>query len=286
MNKKIFDIKLLLFAIVSAFLHSIAITSFSIPAGLYPGGYSGISRILCDIFLKFKNIELPYWAFYLSLNIITAILVYRKIGKKFAIYSIIHFSLVSLFTSIFNNPLFNLDNTLLYSLFGGILNGAAVGLALSNNFSSGGSDFLSIYYSNKFKKSLWNYILFANIFVLCIAGLLFGWDKALYSIIYQYCSTQVVKSLHKRYTYATITIITSKPQEVADEIQKNIRHGITEIHTHGHYSNSDNTMLYTVVNSFQTHSIVRIVKNVDEHAFINIQNTKEIYGNYYQKPLD
>ena len=74
--------------------------------------------------------------------------------------------------------------------------------------------------------------------------------------------------------------------EVADEIQRNIRHGITEINAHGHFSNSDTTMLYTVVNSFQYRNVVQIVLSVDPHAFINVQKTSEIYGNYYQKPLD
>lgn len=108
----------------------------------------------------------------------------------------------------------------------------------------------------------------------------------MYSIIYQYCSTELIKKLHRRYTHQTLTIITTKPNEVADEIIKNVRHSITEIHTHGHYSNTDNTMLYTVINSYQTREVVSIVLKVDPKAFINIQDTVNIYGNYYQKPLD
>lgn len=285
MIKKYFDIKLLLCAIVSAVVYSIAITSFSIPAGIYPAGLSGISRLLSDVFPKYFNINLSYSVIYFPINILLAVLVYKNIGKKFTIYSIIQFSLVSLFTSFFK-PLIVLDNELLYAIFGGVIQGASVGLALAYNFSTGGSDFLSVYFSNKYKKSVWNYTFLINAGILIIAGLLFGWDRALYSIIYQYCATQLIKQLHQRYTYTTLTIITTKPKEVADEIQKNIRHGITEIHAHGHFSNSDTTMLYTVVNSFQYRNVVAIVKSVDEHAFINVQKTAEVYGNYYQKPLD
>lgn len=285
MIKKYFDIKLLLCAVVSALIYSVAINSFSVPASIYPAGLSGISRLLSDAFPKYFGINLSYSAIYFPINVLFAILVYKNIGKKFTIYSIIQFTLVSLFTSFFK-PLFVLENEFLYAIFGGVIQGFGVGLALSYNFSTGGSDFLSVYFSNKYKKSVWNYTFLINSFILIGAGLMFGWDRALYSIIYQYCSTQIIKQMHQRYTYTTLTIITTKPKEVADEIQKNVRHGITEIHAHGHFSNADTTMLYTVVNSFQYRNVVSIVKKVDEHAFINVQKTAEIYGNYYQKPLD
>ena len=285
MIKKMFDIKLLLCAVLSAFIYSIAITSFSIPANLYPAGLSGLTRIITDVFNTYLGTTLTYSIIYFPINVILSILVFKSLGKKFAIYSVIQFTFVSVFTS-FLKPIIVLDNVLLYAIFGGIINGFAVGLALSFNFSTGGSDFLSVYFSSKYKKSIWNYIFACNICILTIAGIIFGWDRALYSIIYQFCSTEIIKSMHQRYTYTTLTIITSKPQEVADEIQKNVRHGITEIHTHGHFSNTDNTMLYTVVNSYQYRNVIDIVRSVDPHAFINVQKTKEIYGNYYQKPLD
>ena len=285
MIKKYFDIKLLAFAIVSAFIYAVAITSFSIPAGLYPAGLSGLARITTDIFNNFLNTNITYAIIYFPINVLLSMVVFKNIGKKFAIYSVIQFTFVSLFSSLLK-PIIVLDNILLYAIFGGLINGFAVGLALSSNFSTGGSDFLSVYFSNKYKKSIWDYIFAGNVIIIAVAGILFGWDRALYSIIYQFCSIQIIKSMHQRYTYTTLTIITSKPKEVADEIQKNIRHGITEIHAHGHYSNTDNTMLYTVVNSFQYRNVISIVTNVDPHAFINVQKTAEIYGNYYQKPLD
>ena len=285
MIKKYFDIKLLFYAAISAFIYSIAVTSFSMPGNIYPGGFSGISRIVSDISSKYFSFTISYSIIYFVLNSIACVFVYKNVGKKFTIYSVIQFVLVSIFTS-FMKPFFVLDNVLLYAVFGGIIQGFAVGLALSYNFSTGGFDFLSVYFSSKYNKSIWNYTFMLNSLILVCAGLLFGWNRALYSIIFQYCDTTIIKQLHQRYTFTTLTIITSKPDEVADEIQRNIRHGITEINAHGHFSNSDTTMLYTVVNSFQYRNVVQIVLSVDPHAFINVQKTSEIYGNYYQKPLD
>lgn len=285
MIKKYFDIKLLVLSIVSAAINAIAITSFSIPAKLYPGGFSGISRLTTDVLFDFFGISVPYSVLYLLLNLISSIFVFKSIGKKFTIYSIIQFSLASLFSLIFPQ-LFFLKDTLLYCVFGGIINGIAVGIALSCDFSTGGMDFFTVYFSNKFKKSILSYSLYINIFILVLAGLIYGWDRALYSIIFQFCSTQVVKVMHQRYTYTTLTIITNKPDEVANTILSNVRHGITEIKAEGYFSKKDVTMLYMVVNSYQYRDVVKYVLSCDPHAFINVQKTEEIYGNYYQKPLD
>lgn len=285
MIKKYFDIKLLIIAILSATIQAIVITNFSIPANLYPGGFSGISRLTSDIFNDFLHIGLKYSYIYFSLNIIVIFFVFKNLGKKFAIYSLIQFSLVSLIAN-FMQPFIVLNEQLLYCVFGGIINGCAAGLALMFNFSTGGFDFISIYFSNKYKKSIWNYIFIANVCILTIAGIIYGWERSLYSIIFQYCSTEIVKKMHHRYTHTTLIIMTKEPDLVASEILKHVRHGITEIKAEGFYSHSDYTMLYSVVNQYQYSQIVKIVLNVDPKAFINVQNTKEIYGNYYQKPLE
>ncbi|MBR0461399.1 MAG: YitT family protein [Erysipelotrichaceae bacterium] len=284
-KNKYIDIKLLLIAVISALVQSFAITSFSIPASLYPAGFSGISRITTDILKDYGNILISYSVFYLSINILATLFFFKRIGKKFAVYSVIQFTLVACFTSFFK-PLLSIDERLLMAIFGGILNGFGVGLALSSNFSTGGIDFISVYFANRYKKDIWNYIFIVNVVILAIAGLVYGFETALYSIIYQYTSTNMIKMLHQRYTHKTLTIITSDPERVSEEILKHVRHGITEVNATGYYSHENKTMLYTVVNSFQYKEVVKIVLQIDPHAFINVQDTEAIYGNYYQKPLD
>lgn len=283
--KELVDIKLLLAAIASAAIYSFAIVNFSIPASLYPAGFSGISRIISDLFGDFLNISISYSKLYLIMNAIVLVFVFKKLGHKFLLYSTIQFVLVSFLTSIFPRIIF-VDEKLLLAVFGGILNGTGVGIALSYNFSSAGFDFISVYIASKFKKDVWNYVFCVNLLILLTAGLIYGWDRALYSIIYQFASTQIIKLFHQRYTHKTLSIITKYPDEVADAILKNVRHGITEIKATGFYSKDDTTILYTIINSFQYKEVVRIVMDVDSHAFINIQDTLAIYGNYYQKPLD
>lgn len=283
--KDLLDYRLLFAAIASAVIYSFAIVNFSIPASLYPAGFSGISRIISDLLGDFLNISISYSKLYLVMNVIVLIFVFKKLGHKFLLYSTIQFVLVSFLTSIFKRVIF-VDEKLLLAVFGGILNGTGVGIALSFNFSSAGFDFISVYFASKFKKDVWNYVFCVNLLILLSAGLIYGWDRALYSIIYQFASTQIIKLFHQRYTHKTLSIITQYPEEVAAAILKNVRHGITEIKATGFYSKEDTTILYTIINSFQYKEVVRIVMETDPHAFINIQDTLSIYGNYYQKPLD
>lgn len=275
----------LLMTIISACIQAVVMSSFSIPGNIYPSGVAGFTRLLSDILLDFAHINVPYTIFYFSINVILAIIVYKYIGKWFTLLSLIQTSLVSLL-STFLKPMFSLSELILVAIFGGVLNGFAVGIALANNASTGGLDFVSIYFSNKYKKSTWNYIFIFNCFILFIAGFIYGWERTCYSIIYQFCSTTIMKKMHKRYTHQTITIITKKPKEVSDAIFSEIRHGITALKAEGLFKHEDETILYTVVNSFQTEEVIKITGKADPNAFINVQDTASINGNFYQKPLD
>lgn len=271
--------------IVSAVIQAIAMSSFSVPGNIYPSGIAGISRITSDILRDYININIPYTLFYFLINIVLSIIVFKYIGKVFTILSLLQTSLVSILASFFK-PMFSLNELILVAIFGGVINGFACGLALANNASTGGLDFATIYFSNKYKKSIWNYTFGLNCLVLFIAGFFYSWERVCYSIIYQFCTNTLIKKIHKRYTHQTITIITKNPKEVSEAIFSKIRHGITSIEGIGMYKNEKENLLYTVVNSFQTDEVIRIVHEIDSKAFINVQDTIDIKGNFYQKPLD
>ena len=278
-------IKMFLAVCVSAILQGFALTSFSVPAGIYPSGFTGFSRLVSDILKDYTGINVPFFYLYMAINIVLAIIVFRYIGRYFTIFSVLQTTMVSVLSS-FMAPVRILEDPLLIAIFGGLLNGFAVSIALSNGASSGGLDFLSIYYSNKYHRSMWNYVFIFNSVMIMIAGFLYGWEVAAYSIIYQYASNQIISRRHKRYTHQAIIIVTKKPDEVIDSILSNVRHGITRIEAKGAYQGDDQTMLYTVVNAFQTGDVVRYALKGDPKAFIETRETLNVYGNYYQIPLD
>ena len=283
MNKK--DIKKLVLIVVSAFIYALNVKVLVESANLYPGGCSGVSLLLVRIFKDYLNINLSFGVIYTLLNGITAIVVYKYIGKKFMFFSILHFVLTGIFSSFI--PSFNLtDDILLATVFGGIINGFAISIALKNNASSGGTDFISIFLSTKYNIVAWDYIMAFNAIILIIAGLLYGFETSLYSIIFQFCSTQIIKVLHDRFKHKQLIIITEKRDEVSSAVLKHVRHGITSIDSTGMYKNHPNNVLLITCGAFQVSEIIKYITTVDPHAFINVINVEKISGNYYQLPLE
>ena len=119
-----------------------------IPCGLYSSGLSGVCRIVTDLLRDLANFELNYGVLYFILNFIVCIFTFKYIGRKFTFYSAIQFTLTSVFC-YFLKPIFVVDDILLFVIFGGIINGIGCGLCLRYGFSTGGIDFISVYFYTK-----------------------------------------------------------------------------------------------------------------------------------------
>ena len=178
------------------------------------------------------------------------------------------------------------EDILLISIFGGIINGIAVSLCLRSDTTAGGTDFIAIFLSQKKGIDAWNIILGFNIAQLAVAGLLFGWDKALYSIIFQYTSTQIIQMLYTRFQKKTLFIVTTKPQEVSGIIFEKSHHGATLLRGEGSYEGQERYIVYSVVSSDESKRVVRAVRSVDPQAFVNTFKTDELKGFFYQRPTE
>ena len=186
------DIKRIVVICIASFIMALNIKTFVRTGGLYPGGATGLTILIQNMGMKFFNIELPYTIVNLLLNAFPVYIGFRFIGKKFTLFSLLTIVLTSTLTDIL--PYYPITyDTLLISIFGGIINGAAISLVLSVDATTGGTDFIGIYLSQKKGVDSWNMVLAINACIIGVAGLLFGWDKALYSIIYQYVSTQMLQ---------------------------------------------------------------------------------------------
>ena len=178
------------------------------------------------------------------------------------------------------------SDILLISVFGGMLNGLAISLCLKVDATTGGTDFISIFLSEKYGIDGFNMVLILNAFILITAGILFGWDKALYSIIYQYVSTQTIHLLYRSYSQVTLLIISDKVEEISDMIHAVTQHGATIFNAEGAYHNDDRKMIYSVINESSEKAIIGNILAIDPHAFINCLRTKEIRGHFNQIPKD
>lgn len=130
----------------------------------------------------------------------------------------------------------------------------------------------------------WNLVLGINAVIICLAGFLFGWDKALYSIIYQYASTQVLQMLYKRYQKQTLFIVTNKPKDVCKAIYDVSGHGATILDGEGSYAHCERNIVYSIVSREESKAVIHSVKEADDSAFVNALRTEELLGRFYQKP--
>ena len=279
------EAKRLLMITAGACIMAVNIQSFIRAGNLVPGGFNGITLLLQQIGRAFFDVEVPYTLINLLLNAIPVFISFKFIGKKFTLYSCLMIILSSVLTDILPGYAVTQD-TLLVCVFGGIINAFAISLCLKAGATSGGTDFIAIFFSEKFGIDTFNYIFIGNVVVILIAGRLFGWDEALYSIIFQYASTQMLHMLYKRYQKQTLFIITEKQEEVYEEIKNITNHDATLFKGIGCYRKQECNMLYSVVGSDEIHKVVTKIREIDGQAFINIMKTEQITGRFYKKPND
>ena len=279
------DLVRLLVVCLAAVLMALNIKSFVRTGGLYPGGATGLTLLLQRVFELWFHIELPYTVVNVLLNAFPVYLGFRFIGKKFTLYSVLMIMLTNVLTGLL--PSFPITyDTLLISIFGEPINGFCISLCLAMDATSGGTDFIAIYLSEKKGIDSWNMVFALNAVILVAAGLLFGWDKALYSIIFQFTSTQVLHMTYKRYQQQTLFVVTNRPDMVAEVISHLSHHGATVIDAEGSYEHKDRKIVYSVVASDESKSIIHAVKVADPHAFINVVKTQQVSGRFYQRPTD
>lgn len=269
-------------AVIAAVIFAVNIKTFVRAGGLYPGGFNGLTLLIQGVFREFADMEIPYTLINVVLNAVPVLIGLKYIGVKFTLSSCVVIVLSSILTDLIPSQPITYD-PLLISIFGGLINGFVVSLCLIGNTSSGGTDFIAIYFSEKNGQDIWNYILCGNAVILVAAGLLFGWDKALYSIIFQFTSTQMVQMLHQRYKKHTLFIITRHPDEVYEEISKLSHHSATRLDGTGCYSGDNTAMIYSVVSREEAKLLVKKVAEVDPQAFVNIIKTDFINGRFYYK---
>ena len=275
----------LLLIVFASVIMAVNIQSFVDAGGLFPGGFNGLTLLIQRSAQEFAGIALPFSLINFALNAVPAVVSYKLIGKRFTLYSCLVIVLSSVLTDLIP-PMPITNDILLVCIFGGIFNGLAISLCLLGGATSGGTDFISVALSERLGVDAWNYIFFGNCVMLVVAGLLFGWDRALYSIIFQFASTQIVHMLDLRFKRTTLFIISDRAMEVYEQIKDTTHHGATLFRGTGLYNGKERDMIYSVIAGDQVKQITREVREIDPHAFINILKTDHVAGNFYRKPHD
>jgi len=279
------DVTSLLCVILASIIMAANIRSFVRAGNLFPGGFTGLTVLIQRTCEEYFGFNISYTLVNVGLNSIPAYIGYKTIGKRFTFFSLLMVFLSGVFVD-FMPAITITSDRLLVAVFGGLINGVAIGIALHGRASSGGTDFIAVYLSNRFNASSWNVVLGLNVCMLTAAGMLFGWEAALYSIIFQFVSTQVINYVHQSYSRATLHIITSQPEVLEKALLAYTHHGVTRFDGIGCYKDEPRAMLYTVVGKDEVKEVVQFIRRYDTSAFINVLKSESIYGRFYRDPLD
>ena len=275
------DIKRFIVITLAAVLMAVNIKTFVKTGDLFPGGANGITLLITRSAEVFFNVKLPYTLVNIILNFVPIYIGFKFIGKKFTLFSCWVIFFAGFMVDIIPGYVIT-EDILLISIFGGMINGTVISICLLMNATTGGTDFISIFLSEKKGFDAFNIILAGNAVVILIAGFLFGWDRALYSIIFQYVSTTVIRILYRKYQQITLFIVTDHPNDVCDMISNISNHGATTWKAEGYYNHSDRTLVYSIVSSAEADKVVSAIKKIDKSAFINLIKTQQLLGNFYR----
>ena len=268
----------------SALLQTFLIQAFVEPASLLPSGFTGVA-VLVNQITSLGGVHISTSVGMLLLNIPVATLCWGSISKRFVIFSMMQVGLSSLFLNVFNfAPL--LGDKMMLVIFGGFISGLSIAIVLKAGASTGGTDFVALWVSNRTGKTIWGLIFASNCLLLVIFGALFGWDNAAYSIVFQFIATKTIDSFYNRYDRVTLQITTRRPNEVMDAYIEEFQHGISCAEVIGGYSRKTMWLLHTVVSTYESSDIIDLVRGVDPGAVINVFRTDNFVGGWYHGAVD
>lgn len=241
---------------------------------------------------------------YFIINIPILLFAFFKVGKKFALLSIVIVGFSSVFITVFQNTgvadsiqsvEFISSSPLTRALFAGLCSGVSSSIAFKMDVSSGGVDVLSYYLGMKKSSQVGKYGVVINSFVVVFYFILLiiktpsnsaqNLVIVLYSIIYLVIVMLVIDLINIRNKKAQI-LITTDAEHMADTLVSLFPHGASISHVKGGFSGTDKNTVCMVVSTTEVHKVINVAKKVDEHAFIVVTPVSQVYGNFYNKPVD
>jgi uncharacterized membrane-anchored protein YitT (DUF2179 family) len=263
--------------IAGAALSSVGLELFLIPNEIVDGGVVGIS-IMASYLTR-----LPLGIFTFCLNLPFLFMGYKQIGKTFVFSTLFSIICLSVGVSLLH-PIPGLTKDIfLAAIFGGIINGAGVGTIIRAGGSLDGTEMVAIILDKKSAFSIGEIVMFFNVFILCAAGFLYGWDRAMYSLVAYFIAFKVIDVVVEGIDESKAAMIVSdRYADIASALTDRLGRGVTLLKGQGGYSGVDTTVVYVVVSRLELAKLKSIVLDFDRDALITIGNV-EVAGKKYRK---
>jgi uncharacterized membrane-anchored protein YitT (DUF2179 family) len=267
-----------IFLFIGSLLTAIGLEEFLIPNNIIDGGIVGISIIASYLS------HLPLGIFTTLFNIPFLFMGYKNIGKSFVISSIFSILALAFWTSIFHPIQKFTGDVLLAAVFGGVIIGVGVGLIIRYGGSLDGTEMVAIVLNRKSVFSVGQMVMFFNVFILSSAGLVFGWDKAMYSLIAYFIAFKVIDITIEGLDEAKAAIIISDyADEIADAITCRLGRGVTYVEGAGGFTKENKKILYSVITRLEVAKLKSIISDKDPNAFVTVTDVSDMMGGKHRK---
>ena len=272
-----------IFLFVAGCINAFGVNIFLAPVGLYDSGISGTSILLSQITPDYLSLSV----FLLILNVPLFLFGLKKQGTAFTVYSLFAVAVYSAASWIivdvlpvdvsFASPLAG-EDLLLCALFGGVISGVGSGLTIRYGGAMDGIEVVAVIFAKPLGLSVGTFVLIYNVLLYIICGIVMGsWILPLYSIVTYAAGSKTVDFIVDGLDSAKAAmIITTHPDEIARAVSEEFGTGLTIIDAHGFYSDTPKTVLYVVVNRFQTVELKTLVKGVDANAYMAISPVADL----------
>ena len=273
--------------IIGSIIFAYAINVFIVPNNLYTGGVLGIAQLIRSIIIDVFKFNITYdfsGILYYIINVPLFFIAYKYISKQFFIRTVFAVTLQSFLLSVIpTEPL--LDDMIVNIMVGGILGGAGIGIVLSSGASTGGSDIIGLAIAkihNDFSVGKLGMILNGIIYV--IAGIMYGVEIMIYSIIYSVCESLMIDKMHEQNICSTAFIFCKKnPKKINNFIKEDLGRDFTYWDAKGGYDDSRTYIIYTALTKYELLRLERYMKTYDDHAFMVKSEGVGIKGEFEKK---
>jgi uncharacterized membrane-anchored protein YitT (DUF2179 family) len=268
---------------LGALISAVSVIVFLAPFKIAPGGVSGLAVILNHL-----NPALPIGLMVLIGNIPIQLLGFRTLGGWRVVVSTVYYVVAYSLALDFLYPrvaAINVgDDVLLNALFGGIIGGVGGGLVYRAGGTQGGTSTLGRILQYRFGMSLSSTSLYTDTGVLALAGLVFGWEGALYAVVALFAGAMASDYvLEGPSVIRTATIVTDRPQEVAHVLLEDLGRGVTSWSGKGMFTEKEHTVLFVTITRPQVNALRRLVFSVDPNAFVVIGQGHVAYGQGFKR---
>ncbi|KNH25882.1 membrane protein [Priestia megaterium] len=271
-------VKRMLFIFVGALLMAVGLEFFLVPNEVIDGGIVGISIILSHL----TDVQIGFYIFVLNLPFF--FIGYKQIGKTFALSTLLGVIILSIATSIFHDLPVLTGDPLLATVFGGIVLGVGVGIVIRYGGSLDGTEILAILFNKRTPFSVGETIMFFNLFILGSAGFVFGWDRAMYSLMAYFIAFKTIDIVIQGLDESkSAWIISEQYEQIGEAILARLGRGVTYLNGEGAYTGDDKKVIFCVITRLEEAKLKAIIDEIDPSAFFAVAAIAEVRGGRFKK---